>query len=85
MSSVARLDEGCGHRFALLPHSFLLVALGLGLPSHRALHAVGQPDVFELNQCHFDAPCPRVVMSRIFRISALIVGFYSAWSRGAGL
>ena len=46
-----------GQRFALGGDDLgALLALGLGLARHRALHRLGQLDVLQLDERHLDAP-----------------------------
>ena len=57
MVSEASPERGRGQGLALgVDDLGALLPLGLGLPGHRPLHAVGQLDVLELDQGHLDTP-----------------------------
>ena len=73
---------GCGHRFAFGGNNFgALLPLGLGLPGHRAFHAVGQLDILQLDEVHFDAPLEGRHIEDLLDVGVDDVGFESASSR----
>ena len=57
-----------------------LLPLGLGLPGHRAFHAVGQLDILQLDEVHFDAPLERRHIEDLLDVGVDDVGFESASS-----
>ena len=45
-----------------------LFPFGLGLARHRALHVLGQIDVFHLDRRHLDAPGLRVLIEDLLQL-----------------